>query len=95
MARTAHPGGEPPSQAPSGAQAPCLEHDAVNHPSHYRGAGGLEAIDVIEAFTLDYHLGNALKYILRAGRKTTDPTEDLRKASWYLRRAIERRLSGV
>jgi hypothetical protein len=57
-------------------------------PSHYK-AGGMEAIDVIEAFGLDYHLGNATKYILRAGKKG-DRIEDLRKAVWYLEREIAR-----
>ena len=64
-----------------------MTHDPVNHPAHYTGAGGLEAIDVIEAFGLGatYHLGNAVKYLLRAGRKD-DAATDLRKADWYFRR---------
>lgn len=62
--------------------------DNVNHPAHYK-AGGLEAIDVIEAFGLAFHLGNAVKYLLRAGRKG-DRIEDLKKARWYLDREIER-----
>lgn len=63
-------------------------NDPVNHPTHYT-AGGIEAIDVIEAWQLDFCLGNTVKYISRAGRK--DPTklvEDLQKARWYLDRAI-------
>lgn len=64
--------------------------EMVNHPQHYT-AGGIEAIDVIEAYDLDFHTGNAVKYILRAGRKDPDKQiEDLQKAIWYLRRAIER-----
>lgn len=58
---------------------------AVNHPDHYR-RGGLEAIDVIEAFTDhpdDFLKGNVLKYLLRAGHKG-DEAQDLRKARWYL-----------
>ena len=63
--------------------------DMVDHPSHYQ-AGDLEAIDVIEAFCPNsFHLGNAVKYILRAGKKG-DAVEDLRKAIWYLERHIER-----
>ena len=62
--------------------------DPVNHPSHYQ-ANGLEAIDVIEAFELPYHLGNVVKYVLRAGRKNDSPEEDLRKARWYLDRWLE------
>lgn len=60
----------------------------VNHPDHYK-AGDLEAIDIIEAYDLDFHLGNAVKYILRAGVKTEDPVEDLEKAVWYLQRFLD------
>jgi hypothetical protein len=63
--------------------------EAVNHPSHYQ-SGGLEAIDVIEAFGLGFCLGNTAKYILRAGRKG-DAVEDLKKARWYLDREISNR----
>lgn len=62
--------------------------DKVNHPSHYN-AGKIEVIEAIEDWKLDYHRGNAIKYIARAGKK--DPAkevEDLEKAIWYLRRAI-------
>ena len=61
--------------------------DNINHPKHYK-SGGMEAIDVIEAFGLGFHLGNATKYILRAGRKTADAREDIKKAIWYLDRYI-------
>jgi hypothetical protein len=59
--------------------------DPIN-PNHYK-RGGLEAIQVIEAFELDYYLGSATKYILRAGRKG-DRNEDLKKAIWFLERAV-------
>lgn len=62
--------------------------EAVNHPPHYQ-ANGLEVIDVIEAFGLGFRLGNAVKYILRAGRKGA-ALEDLNKARWYLDREIAR-----
>lgn len=62
--------------------------DMVNHPQHYQGAG-IEAIDVIEAFNLGFSLGNAVKYILRAGRKL-NRIEDLKKAVWYINREIQR-----
>lgn len=52
--------------------------DNINHPAHYKGKG-LESIQVIEAFDLGFHLGNAIKYILRAGKKG-DRKEDLQKA---------------
>lgn len=59
--------------------------DMINHPPHYC-AGGLEVIDIIEAYGLGYHLGNAVKYILRAGRKFDDPRQDVAKAIWYVDR---------
>lgn len=61
--------------------------DPVNHPKHYKAEGGLEAIDVMEAFNLhrDGRLFVASKYILRAGRKGAE-SEDIRKAIWYLER---------
>jgi hypothetical protein len=58
-------------------------------PNHYNG-GAYEAINVIEAWGSDFCLGNALKYICRAGKKDGNDTEqDLRKAIWYLERKIE------
>ena len=65
------------------------DHDPVNYPSHYT-RGGIETIDAIEAWGLDYHLGNAVKYISRAGHKDNE-LQDLKKARWYLDRAIEKR----
>lgn len=62
----------------------------VDHPQHYGGAENVyEAIKVIEAWGLGFCLGNAVKYICRAGKKG-DAIEDLRKAAWYLNREIER-----
>lgn len=64
-------------------------NDAVNHPSHYTD-GGIETIDFIEAKKLPYHLGNAVKYISRAGKKDQNKTiEDLQKAVWYIERYIK------
>ena len=64
--------------------------DNVNHPAHYT-FGNIEVIDFIEDKKLGFHLGNAVKYISRAGRKNPARTvEDLRKAAWYLNRQIER-----
>ncbi len=60
--------------------------DAIN-PSYYQN--GIETIEAIEAWGLDFCLGNAVKYISRAGKK--DPTktvEDLNKAIWYIQRRI-------
>ena len=56
--------------------------DMVNHPKHYGGADNpYEAIKVIEAWGLGFTLGNAVKYISRAGKKG-DALEDLQKAKW-------------
>jgi hypothetical protein len=66
--------------------APAEIVDNVNQPAHYK-VGGIETIDFIEAKELDYHLGNAVKYISRANHKG-NRREDLEKAKWYLNRAI-------
>lgn len=61
----------------------------VSHPLHYN-AGKIEVIEAIEDWKLNFHKGNAVKYIARAGKK--DPTkeiEDLEKSIWYLKREIE------
>lgn len=68
--------------------------DTVNHPEHYGGEDNpYEAIKVIEAWGLGFCLGNALKYICRAGKKKlhTNALEDLKKAAWYLDREITRK----
>lgn len=66
------------------------EDAAYNHPDHYGGAGNPhEVIKCIHAHGLDFDLGNAVKYILRAGKKDPDKTiEDLRKAIWYIESEI-------
>ena len=64
-------------------------NDLVNNPPHYKAPNGLEAIDVIEGFGLGFHRGNAVKYLLRAGKKG-DATQDIRKARWYVERDLER-----
>lgn len=62
------------------------EVDMVNKPPHYHEIG-LEPIVAIEAWGLGFCLGNAVKYIARAGRKGST-VEDLKKARWYLDREI-------
>ena len=57
-------------------------------PDYYK-SGGMEAFDVIDAFDLGFNLGNAFKYIARAGKKDSK-VEDLRKAVTYLNREIEK-----
>lgn len=69
------------------------QREAVNHPAHYGGDTVYEAIKVIEAWDLGFCLGNAIKYIARAGKKGDNALEDLKKARWYLDRFI-RKLEG-
>lgn len=59
-----------------------------HHPKHYQSNCGLEVIDVIKAFKLDFCLGNAVKYILRYGKKD-DCELEIRKAIWYLERFLQ------
>lgn len=63
-------------------------NNPVDHPSHYT-YGSIETIDFIESMGLgtDFCLGNVIKYVSRAGHKG-DAVWDLRKARWYLNRAI-------
>lgn len=62
--------------------------DPVN-PDHYRKFGDVSPLHIAELYELDYHLGQALKYLLRAGHKTEQPVVvDLKKAAWYLNRKI-------
>lgn len=63
--------------------------DPVSHPPHYN-QGKIEVIEFIEDKALNFHRGNAVKYICRAGKKDkAKEVEDLEKAIWYLRREIE------
>ena len=64
-------------------------HGEINAPVHYRGRG-MEVIDVIEAFELGFRMGNAVKYVLRAGKKG-DALVCLKKARYYLDREIAKR----
>lgn len=64
-------------------------NDPVSHPAHYT-TGKIECIEYIEDKQLGFHLGNAVKYITRAGKKSPDKKiEDLRKAMWYIDRYIQ------
>lgn len=63
--------------------------ETVDHPPHYGGKDNpYEAIKVIEAWDLDFAIGNAVKYISRAKHKGSE-LEDLKKARWYITRRIE------
>lgn len=73
------------------------KEDKVNHPSHYlwlKDKVGIEVIDITRH--MDFDLGNAIKYILRAGHKTEEgcdnkskTVEDLKKAIWYINDKIK------
>lgn len=66
----------------------------IDHPKHYN-QGKIEVIDFIEDQELGFHLGNVVKYIARAGKKSSSTKiEDLQKARWYLDREIQR-LSNI
>lgn len=68
-----------------------MEKNNVNHPAHYGGQDNpYEAIKIIEAYDLNFCLGNVIKYVLRAGKKD-DEIEDLRKALWYLDRELKKK----
>jgi len=63
-------------------------NDPIN-PTHYKShPSGIEVIEITEH--MNFCLGNAIKYILRAGLKSQDATEDLKKAVWYINREIQR-----
>ena len=65
------------------------KYEKVNHPLHYQSEK-IETIEVIESYNLNFSLGSAIKYILRAGKKPTEnKIEDLQKAVWYLNREIQ------
>lgn len=63
----------------------------INHPHYYGGEDNrYEAIKVIEAWNLNFCLGNVVKYISRAGKKDKEnEKQDLEKALWYLNRELE------
>lgn len=67
-------------------------YEAINHPLHYGGQDDpYEPIKVIEAWGLGFNLGNAVKYVRRAGHKPgADYVTDLEKAAFYLQREIDR-----
>lgn len=68
-----------------------LVGEQVNHPAHYN-VGKFEVIDVIHDWKLGFNLGNAVKYVARAGHKDPSKTiQDLKKAIWYIEDEIHRR----
>tara|TARA_B100000242_G_C43016074_1_gene472459 strand:+ start:872 stop:1099 length:228 start_codon:yes stop_codon:yes gene_type:complete len=72
-----------------------MKKELVNHPAHYLKNTGHEVIDVIDAWDLDFKLGNAIKYIARAGKKDKLKTvQDLEKAIWYIEHYIKINVKG-
>lgn len=67
--------------------------DSAITPRHYTELTP-EPIEVIEGWGLGFCVGNAIKYLARAGRKSPDAREDLAKAVWYISREIERLSQG-
>ena len=66
----------------------------ISHPSYYKH-DSVEVIDLIDAYNLNFNLGNVIKYITRAGHKDgEDILTALNKAEWYLSHEIERIKKG-
>lgn len=70
-----------------------LNNNIITHPAHYIEGRTIEPIRVIEEFGLCHHLACVVKYIARAGRKTS-AINDLLKAEWYLNRELHRCCAG-
>lgn len=76
------------TQMPKLMSPPNPPVDLVNHPPHYKNhPSGIECITITEHF--NFNIGNAIKYLWRAGEKGRK-LEDLEKAAWYVNREIER-----
>jgi len=71
-----------------------LENNIISRPAHYIEGRSIEPITVIEEFGLCHHLACVVKYLARAGRKTST-LNDLLKASWYLDRELQRCKAGL
>lgn len=66
--------------------------EQIDYPDYYHN-GPQEAIDLIEAFEMNFNLGNVIKYVVRAGHKPGESTlTALKKANWYLNREIAKQL---
>lgn len=65
-----------------------MSQEQVNHPSHYTRYQGMEVIDLTRQ--MGFNLGNAVKYIARAGLKDArKEVEDLQKAIFYIEDEIK------
>lgn len=83
-----------PGSLPEGFMG--ITSDAIDHPAHYGGADNpFEAIKVIQGLGFTFELGNAFKYMARAGRKDgASAVDDLEKARWYLAEEIKQWRAG-
>ena len=64
--------------------------EMIDHPAHYAENRDIEPVALIEDWDLSFCLGNAVKYISRAGRKDSSKiVEDIKKAIWYIEREKE------
>ena len=63
-------------------------NDEFENPDHYLSDNGMKVFDVIDEFRLNFNLGNVVKYVLRAGKKSVSPIKDLNKALRYIKREI-------
>jgi len=82
--------GKPIYQPIETVDKPAAKHtdNSIDHPDYYN-TGKIEVIDFVEDQKLGFYLGNAVKYICRAGKKDPHKTvEDLKKAVWYINRYI-------
>ena len=64
-----------------------MPFDIVKKPQHYNQ--GIETIEYIESWSMNFNTGNVIKYVTRAGYKNNQ-LEDMKKAMWYLQREIDR-----
>lgn len=83
-------GNQKKERASAESQVKKNSKESVDHPSHYN-SGSIEVIDAIEDWELGFSLGNAIKYIARAGKKSPETyIQDLEKAAWYINRELHR-----
>lgn len=59
------------------------------NPNYYKNYS-IQVTDAIDSWGLSFVQGNIIKYIVRAGKKTADPSDDLNKALWYLERELSK-----
>jgi len=65
-----------------------MSNNLIDHPQHYQ-SNGIEVIDIIDSFNLNFNLGNSIKYILRADKKG-NKKQDLEKALWYINHELQK-----